>query len=70
MRVLGAVLIVLGVAVLALKGINYTTKKEVIDVGPIEATATERHSLPLSPIAGGVAVVAGLVLVLAARRNP
>ena len=70
MRVLGAILIVLGVAVLALKGITYTTKKEVLDVGPIEATATEHRKLPLSPIAGGVAVVAGLVLVLAARRNP
>ena len=70
MRVLGAVLIVLGVAVLALKGITYTTKEEVLDVGPIEATATEKHRVPLSPIAGGIAVVAGLVLVLAARRNP
>jgi len=68
-RILGAVLIVLGIVALALRGISYTKKEKVLDMGPIEASATERRSVPLSPVVGGVAVVAGLVLVLAARRN-
>ena len=69
MRVLGAILIVLGIVVLALRGISYTKKEKVLDAGPFQASTTERRSIPLSPVAGGVAVVAGLVLVLAARRN-
>jgi len=69
MRVLGAILIVLGVVALALRGISYTKKEKVLDAGPIEASTTERRSVPLSPVVGGVAVVAGLVLVLAARRH-
>ncbi len=35
---LGFVLIVLGVLALAYQGINYTTHKKVLDVGPIQAT--------------------------------
>jgi len=69
MRILGAVLIVLGIVALALRGISYTKKEKVLDMGPLEASTTERRSIPLSPVVGGVAVVAGLVLVLAARRN-
>ena len=70
MRILGAILIVLGIVALAMRGISYTKKEKVLDMGPLQATTTERRSIPLSPIVGGVAVVAGLVLVLAARRNP
>jgi hypothetical protein len=70
MRILGAILIVLGIVALAIRGISYTKKEKVLDMGPLQATTTERKSIPLSPVVGGVAVVAGLVLVLAARRNP
>ena len=42
MRIIGIVLIVIGLISLALGGISYTTKEKVVDIGPIEATA-ERH---------------------------
>jgi len=67
--VLGIVLIVLGALALAYQGITYTTHKKVLDVGPIHATADERKTIPLPPIIGGVALIVGLVLVLADGRH-
>jgi drug/metabolite transporter (DMT)-like permease len=67
-RVLGLVLLVLGVLSLAYQGFTYTTRKKVVDIGPIQATKEEHHSVPLPPILGVIAVVAGIV-VLATDRS-
>ena len=70
LSVLGVVLIVLGVLALAYQGITYTTRETVLDVGPIEATAERQKTIPLPPILGAAAVVAGvIVLVLGSRRR-
>jgi hypothetical protein len=68
-RVLGIVLIVLGALALAYQGITYTSHKKVLDVGPIHATADERKTIPLPPIIGGAALIAGLLLVLSDGRH-
>lgn len=69
MKLLGIVLIVLGALALAYGGFTYTTKEKVVDIGPIEATAEKKHSVPLPPILGGLAVAAGIVLVVAGGRK-
>jgi uncharacterized membrane protein YidH (DUF202 family) len=68
-KVIGIVLIVVGVLVLAIGGIRYTTREKIVDVGPLHATADKQHNIPLSPIAGVVAVVGGIVLVVAGSRT-
>ena len=65
----GILLIVLGVVGLAVGGINYTRREKVIDIGPIEATAERHERIPLSPVAGGIALAAGVVLLVAANRR-
>jgi len=67
-KTLGIILIALGLFGLAWGGVTYTTKEKVVDIGPIHATRDKKHNLPLSPIAGAVAVIGGIVL-LAARRK-
>ncbi|HTX14928.1 MAG TPA: hypothetical protein VMD77_06510 [Candidatus Baltobacteraceae bacterium] len=67
--VIGIILIVLGVLALAYGGITYTTHKKVLDVGPLQATAEQHKTIPLPPILGGVAVLGGVVLLLAGRRT-
>jgi hypothetical protein len=67
--VLGIVLIVLGALALAYQGITYTTHKKVLDVGPIHATKDEHKTIPLPPIVGGAALIAGLVLILTDARH-
>jgi len=65
----GILLIVLGVIGLAVGGINYTRREKVIDIGPIEATAEKHERIPVSPVAGGIALAAGVVLLVAANRR-
>ena len=68
--VVGVLLIVFGVFVLAYGGFSYTKKEKVIDLGPIQATTEEHKTVPLPPILGGAAVIAGLaVLVLGTKKK-
>ena len=64
MKAFGLALVVLGVLALAYGGFSWTRKDTVVDVGPIEITADKTESVALPPIAGGLLLVAGLVLVL------
>jgi hypothetical protein len=65
----GIVLIVLGLAALAYQGFTYTTREKVIDLGPIQATAERQKTIPLPPIVGIVAVIAGAGLLVAGSRK-
>jgi len=60
--ILGIMLIVLGVVTFAYKGISYTTRENLIDVGPLQATVDKKETIPLSPFVGGLAVVTGIAL--------
>jgi UDP-N-acetylmuramyl pentapeptide phosphotransferase/UDP-N-acetylglucosamine-1-phosphate transferase len=70
MRMLALVLIVVGALMFAYPMISYTTRDKVVDLGPIEVTQEERHRIPVPPILGGIAVVAGLVLLFTGGRRP
>jgi drug/metabolite transporter (DMT)-like permease len=65
----GIVLLVLGVLSLAYQGITGTTHKKVLDVGPIQATEAEKHTLPLPPVLGCLALMGGVVLLAVGTRN-
>jgi uncharacterized membrane protein len=65
----GIALIVLGIVAFAYKGITYTSREKVIDVGPIHATADTQKTIPLSPLLGGLALVGGIVLVVVGARK-
>ena len=67
-KILGLILIALGLLGLAWGGFTYTTKEKVVDVGPIHATRDETHNVPLPPIAGSVAVIGGIVLLVSAKK--
>ena len=69
MKILGIVLIVLGIVALAYGGISWTDRDTVIDAGPFEVQTVEREGIPLSPILGIVSVAAGVVLVVAGGRR-
>jgi len=67
-KVLGVILIVLGVIGLAWGGFAYTTREKVVDIGPIHATREKTHNVPLPPIAGAVALIGGVVLLVAGKK--
>ena len=67
-KTLGVILIVLGLFGLAWGGFTYTTREKVVDSGPIHATREETHNVPLPPIVGAVALIGGVVLLVAGRK--
>jgi hypothetical protein len=69
MKIIGVVLVVIGLIALAYGGITYTKRETVLDVGPIEATAEREKTIPLPPVLGAVAVAGGIVLIVAGARR-
>lgn len=67
--IIGIILIVLGVVGFALGGFSFTKKEKVLDVGPIEATADDKKTLPIPPLVAGLVLVGGIVLVAASARR-
>jgi uncharacterized membrane protein HdeD (DUF308 family) len=65
----GIVLIILGVIALTVGTISFTREREVLDVGPIEATVEDRETVPIPAIVGIVAIGAGVLLLIAGRRK-
>jgi hypothetical protein len=65
----GLVLLILGVVSLAYQGITYTTQKKVLDVGPLQATKEEKHTVPLPPVLGCLALMGGVVLLATGAKG-
>ena len=68
-KTLGIILIVLGLFGLAWGGFTYTTRETVVDLGPIHATRDKTHNVPLPPIAGAVALIGGIVLLISGKKE-
>ena len=68
MKTLGIILIALGLVGLVWGGISYTTREKVVDIGPIHASRDKTHNVPLPPIAGAVALIGGIALVVVGKR--
>lgn len=66
---IGTVLIVVGLIGLIWGGVSYTRREKVIDLGPLQATAERRETIPVGPVVGGIALVGGIVLLVAGRKR-
>jgi hypothetical protein len=62
----GIGLIVVGVIILLFGG-SFTTRENVMEMGGITVTAEERN--PILPWVGGIAVIAGIGLVVVGARR-
>ena len=69
MKLAGIVLVVLGILALVYQGVQYTTREKIIDIGSIKVSADTKKTIPLPPIVGGVAIAAGIALILVERRK-
>jgi len=69
LTLIGIVLIVFGIGTFAYKGITYTSREKIIDLGSIEATANTKKTIPISPIVAGLSLAGGIVLVVVGRKK-
>ena len=64
--IVGAAMVLLGGFILA-RGLTYSSKSDVVDLGPLRVSAEEKKPVP--PWIGGVVAVIGLALVFAPERK-
>jgi uncharacterized membrane protein YidH (DUF202 family) len=69
MKVIGIVLVVLGIVALLYGGISWTRRDKVIDLGSIEVSADKHESLPLPPVVGAICLVAGAAMLFSGSRR-
>jgi drug/metabolite transporter (DMT)-like permease len=67
--VFGALLILFGVVALSLGGFSFNRREKVAEVGPIKVTAERERSVPIPPLVSGLAIAAGIVLIVANSRK-
>jgi hypothetical protein len=67
--VIGGLLILAGVIALSVGGISFTTRDKVAEVGPVQVTTEHERSVPLFPVLSGLAIAAGVVLIVASSRK-
>jgi hypothetical protein len=65
--IIAGILIVVGIVVLAYSGITYKTRGKPVDLGPLHVETTESHFIP--PVAGAVALVGGIVVLVLDTRK-
>ena len=69
LQILGVALLVLGLVSLAYQGITFTKTEKVLEGEPITATKEKKETSPLPPVLGGLALVGGVVLLVAGARR-
>ncbi len=67
--IFGFVLVLLGGAALAYQGVTYTTRGEIVRLGPIDTTAQAPATVAVPPVVAALAVLAGVAMVIAGRRK-
>jgi hypothetical protein len=65
---LGLVLLIIGVGLLLVGGISYTTQERT-QLGPIAIEHPEEHRIPYSPLAGVLVSLTGGALMLTGRAK-
>ncbi len=68
-RNIGIILIVLGAILLIWTGFTYTKKEKIVDAGPIQISADRQKTVNWPPYAGGIILVAGVVVMLTAKKS-
>lgn len=69
MKILGIVLILLGIAMIATGGFNFKAKEKILDTDKIDISKTETKTVTWPWFAGGIALVGGVVILLAGNRK-
>jgi hypothetical protein len=67
--IVGIVLIIVGIIGFAYGGLGWTTEKKDAQLGPLEISHREKHGIPFPPIASGICLVGGVVLVIVGSRK-
>ena len=66
---LGIAFILLGIVAFTYRGGGDTSREKVLNIGPVQAGIDTKMNIPLSPVLGGLVLVAGILLVVVGAKN-
>jgi uncharacterized membrane protein YidH (DUF202 family) len=70
MKIIGIILIGVGILMCVFTSVNFTQKKKVADLGPIEINKTENKTIAWPVFAGiGIGVLGTVLVVLDAKKS-
>jgi hypothetical protein len=70
LAIIGLILILLGILAFSYQGVIWVTGREqVAQIGPVEVERQKDYPVPLAPILGGVAVIGGVLLLMAGAKR-
>jgi hypothetical protein len=67
--IVGIILIIIGIIGFAYGGLGWTSEKKDAQLGPLEITHKENHEIAFPPIASGICLVGGIILVIIGSRK-
>jgi hypothetical protein len=69
MKNIAIILVVVGIMMMAITGLNYAAGQQMIEAGALPSGVAENHTAAGSPYAGGLLLTIGLVLMMGGRRS-
>jgi membrane-associated HD superfamily phosphohydrolase len=70
MKKAGIVILLVGLLMTTYTGFTYFTREKVVDIGKLEITKENQHSVNWQPYVGiGIMIIGGVVLVLGVNRK-
>lgn len=69
MKTFGIILIVVGIAMILIRGFSVTTEKEVVDLGPLEVDKKENKWIGWPTYAGAAVALIGVIMVVADKKR-
>jgi hypothetical protein len=69
MKTFGIILLVVGIAMILIRGFSVVTEKKVLDVGPLEVNKKENKWIGWPTYAGAAIAIVGVVMVMSDRRR-
>ena len=67
--IVGLILIAIGVVALAYGGFSFTTSEKVAEIGPLKVEKEKTRTFPLPPVLGGLALAAGVIVIVVGARQ-
>jgi uncharacterized membrane protein YidH (DUF202 family) len=68
-RIVGLVLVIVGVVALLMGGVFWTDRDTLVDAGPVQITTEDREGVSVPPVVGIIAVISGIVLMALPTRR-
>ena len=69
MKTFGVILIVVGIAMIFIRGFSVVTEKKVVDLGPLEVNKKENKWIGWPTYAGAAIAIVGVVMVVSDRNR-